>query len=149
MSFHSQSFAKRFLEMGDTAEQAYLDHVNPKAHRFGHNRPALDVRNMPIVLRSAPDLCDERRFVECIGIGRDQTVKTRLDKCNALAVWQAIAPVVIFVWDSVRKRYFITPHDEFIELCHRHGELDYFNDNGKPFWRLHAKHLGEAVKVDG
>ena len=145
MSYYEQPFSSRFGRMGDEAEEAYISHVNPKAIRSGLNRPELDVRQMPLNMRSAPDITDLTFYAECVGIGRDGTAKVRFDKFKALHVWSVLAPVKIFVWSSTKKVWWLMDFDDFEEACHKHGEVDFFPDNHKPYWRLHFKNFpGEA-----
>ena len=146
--YYAQPFSKRLGQMGDAAEEAYIEHVNPKAWRFGLNRPELHVPSMPVTLRSAPDIMELDHFVECVGIGRDSTAKVRLEKMDALRLWAVIAPVKVFIWNSTKKIWWLIEHQTFENACRMEGELDYFPDNGKPFWRLHSRHFpGEGHSV--
>jgi len=137
--YYKRPFGQRLGQMGDAAEEAYIEHVNPDAIRMGLNRPNLHVPSMPIALRSAPDIMDHSFFVECVGIGRDSTAKVRMDKTDALRLWSVIAPVKIFVWNSTRKVWWLMDFDAFENACRMEGELDRFPDNNKPFWRLHSR----------
>jgi hypothetical protein len=148
MSYYEQDFGARFAKMGDEAEQAYLTCVNPKAILSGLNRPALDVRKMPLNMRSAPDVTDLTWYAECIGVGRDGIVKIRWEKFEALHAWTCIAPIKIFVWSSAKKAWWLVDLADFEKACHVHGTPDRFPDNNKWFWRLPIEHIpGEPTRV--
>lgn len=140
MSFHQRSFTHRFDTMGDIAEKVF-EQVFPEHSRVGINRPNMRVTDMPAELRYAPDYMTVDSFVEVMGIGRDKTLKVKLEKIMALQHWTAIAPVNFFVYDSNRNKWWIGPaHDWWIAAV-THGEVSHFHDNNKPYLALRSDHF--------
>jgi hypothetical protein len=132
--------------MGDAAEKQF-EIIFPSHHRFGINRPNMHVPSIPLMLRYAPDYMVQSGLVECMGVGRDATLKLKLDKLSALLRWELIADVSLFVWDSHRSRYWIALIQDWNRACVEHGEVDEFNDNGKPYVRLKSTNFPtSAVK---
>ena len=149
MSYHEQSFSARFGSMGDASEQMF-ERLYPQHHRFGLNRPNMHVPSIPLMLRYAPDYMVVSGLVECMGIGRDATLKLKLDKLSALQRWELIAEVSLFVWDSHRSRYWIAPLADWQRACVEHGEVAEFNDNNKPYIRLKSANFPTtSVKING
>lgn len=144
MSYHEQSFNARFGTMGDAAEQQF-EVLFPQHHRFGINRPNMHVPSIPPMLRYAPDYMVVSGLVECMGIGRDATLKLKFDKLEALHRWEVIAPVSLFVWDSHRSRYWIAQIADWHRACVEHGEVDEFSDNSKPYIRLKSSNFPTAA----
>lgn len=147
--FHKKSFAQRFDAMGDQAETAFLA-VNPTAHRTGLNRPDFSMRGMPAPMRYAPDFMLPDGFYEVMGIASrgDGKLKLKQEKIDSLLLWRVLGPLHLWVWDSSQKRFWTAPIDEWVDRCHRHGTLDRFHDNNKPYWLLHhGEFPSEPVKV--
>lgn len=147
MTFHQQHFSTRFGEMGDASERQF-ESLYPSHHRFGLNRPNMHVPSIPLMLRYAPDYMVQSGLVECMGIGRDSTLKLKLDKLSSLHRWTLVAPVSLFVWDSHRSRFWIEPLELWDRCLHEFGTVDVFSDNNKPYIRLKASNFpGKATSV--
>jgi len=126
--------------MGDPAEEAF-DTLNPKNHKLGLNRPPLNVAQLPRLIRYTPDRLAQDRYVECMGVGADQTLKLKTEKALTLIVWDDVHPTDLFVFDSKRKRAWQASIWEWIEQCIEHASTDHFPDNKKQYWKLHAEHF--------
>ena len=123
--------------MGDAAEEVF-SRIYPRNSRCGLNRPDMNVAAMTTLSRCIPDFQTEDAFVEVMGIGRDATLKLKVEKGLALVQWQFIANVDIFVSDSHRRRWWRAPLQEWLEACFQHSEVKRFHDNNKLYWALHA-----------
>lgn len=141
MSFKDQSFAHRFSAMGDEAEGVF-EAVYPQGWaRFGLNRPPINLSQVPSKIRYAPDYITSKGFVEVQGFGRDQTVKLKVAKYEALNQWHLEFRCDLFLWDSHNRRYgFVRLHD-FIEAWEEHGWSDAFDDGRNPYMALKAERL--------
>jgi len=90
--------------MGDAAENAFAE-LWPNHHRSGLDRPPLNVGQLSLKDRSTPDFLTNDGYVECMGIGRDSTLKLKLDKAVALCMWNHDTHTDLFVWDPHRERW--------------------------------------------
>lgn len=151
MTFATQNFTRRYTKMGDEAEAKFLEVAGdlygtdksglPRVTRAGLSRPTLDVRKLPTRIRHLPDFVTERSLVECQGLGRDQTLKLKREKMDCLSFWNVIFPVELFVWDSYRKRYGITPLEELNRMIDKGlATVGYFME-GKAVWQIPADAL--------
>lgn len=151
MTFAAQNFTRRYLKMGDEAEAKFLEVAgnlygidksgSPRATKVGLSRPTMDVRKLPTRIRHLPDFVTERSLVECQGIGRDQILKLKREKMDCLSFWNVIFPVELFVWDSYRKRYSITPLEDLNKMIDKGlATVGYFHE-GKAVWQIDAEHL--------
>lgn len=138
MSFADSSFAARLGAMGDQAESVFED-LFPKHHRNGLNRPDMQVSQLTLKQRNTPDYLCQDGYVEVMGIGRDSTLKLKLDKAVALCQWNADSLVDLFVWDSYRRRWWKGPILDWFAAAVRHGEIAEFHDSNRPHFRLKAK----------
>ena len=134
-SFHQSPFHVRFGAMGDVAESVF-ENVYPNNHRLGLNRPNLHTQSLPYIMRFLPDYLTVDGMVEVMGVGRDKTLKFKIEKMNALARWQTMAPVSLFVYDSSKKRWWCAPLEMWQEACIKSGTVDHFDDNKKAYVRL-------------
>lgn len=140
-SFRDQPFEQRMAKLGDAAEKAFEKVCTQGWVRFGLNRPPLNVSQLPKRIRYAPDYLMSAKFVECQGFGKDQTLKVKRDKLDAMCWWATVHPVEWFIWDSFKKRYMFLPLDSLLTmidlgLC----RLDWFSDP-KAFFAFDAKDL--------
>lgn len=143
MGFSDQSFNTRFGTMGDPAEEAFDQQLEGKTHALGLNRPNFTMRNMTLAMRYTPDRMTRHHLVEVMGIGRDQTLKIKDEKVEALGIWENIGPVHLFVYDQKNGRTFQAPIEEWRQALDEHGEPDMFPE-GKSYRRLHARHFPEG-----
>lgn len=137
MSFHEAPFAQRYAIMGDIAE-AIFEQVEPKHHRLGYNRPPFYVANLPLMLRNLPDYMIKEGLVEVMGIGKDKTLKLKIEKLRSLLNWQLVANVELFVYDSHRKTYWRAPINEWELACAEFATMDRFPDDNRPYYRLNS-----------
>lgn len=109
MNFHSETFAQRFAAMGDEAENKCMEVWPTACQRWGWNRPTVSLVGWPPMIRHVPDFITSNELVEAIGFGRDQTLKLKAVKLQALLSWNALLPVKLFLWDSHNKRWAAAP----------------------------------------
>jgi hypothetical protein len=145
VSFSQQTFATRHGQMGDESEAVFDELHADRVHRLGLNRywangKRLTLTQMSTPMRYAPDRMVGDRFVECMGIGRDQTLKIKDEKIVALLRWSMLGPTDLFVWDSSKRRWWQAPIELWRAAAAEHGEVKTFPE-GKLFWAIHAKHF--------
>lgn len=146
MSFHQLPFSQRFSKLGDEAEGAFTT-VNPSAHDLGLRRPAFSMSGMPANLRNIPDFALPDGMYEVMGFSsRGGSLKLKFEKADSLRAWDGVAPVYLWVYDSYKKRYWVSPIRAWLNACYEHGEVDRFPDNDQPYWALKCANFpGEAV----
>lgn len=145
MSFHEAPFAQRYAIMGDIAE-AVFEHVEPKHHRLGYNRPPFYVANLPLMLRNLPDYMIKEGLCEVMGIGKDKTLKLKVEKLRSLLNWTMVSSVELFVYDSSRKMYWRAPIFEWEHACAEFATMDRFPDDNRAYYRLNSDHFPSAGK---
>lgn len=138
-AYHKRDFASRFAQMGDAAEGIY-DELNPRHHKLGLNRPPFSMAQMDPMLRYLPDRMEREAFVEVMGIGRDKTLKLKIEKIAALLMWQVIADVDLFVSSSASGATWRAPIEDWLTACIAYGEVSMFPE-GKAFVALHSDHF--------
>ncbi len=109
MSFNEQPWAKRFGEMGDSAEAVYRE-VLPlgTSEEYGWRRPKTTMRNMSDMVKNMPDFYAGAGYlVEVMGCGRDLTLKLKVKKYEALKGWNKVQPVCLFVWNSSLREWLL------------------------------------------
>lgn len=136
MSFSKQSFNRRFATMGDPAEAAF-DLVYPKHHKLGLNRPPFYMGGMTQAMRYTPDRMLRDRFVECMGIGRDRTLKIKDEKIEALQDWLRLGAVSLFVYDQSTDTYYEAPIDDWVSNLRAYASDDTFPE-GKTYKALRS-----------
>lgn len=109
MSFANRPWVERLAKMGDESEgefQRWATIERIKVVRFGYDRPPFNVGKQHLWVKARPDFESEDAWYEVKGVGRDQLLKLRFDKLEALRFWQLMKPlgVIIWVWDSHNKR---------------------------------------------
>lgn len=107
--FRNQHWAKRFDVMGDTAEAKFEEVSRTSFVRFGLQRPPLKVPALPVRIRYAPDYLRTYDFVEVQGFGREQRLRVKVEKLNALHFWNGVHPVQFFAFDSKNDRWAFIP----------------------------------------
>jgi len=134
MSFKDQSFTARFSSMGDEAEGQFERVWTGSYVRFGLNRPPLHMPSLPERVRHMPDYLTSKEFIECKGIGRDDTVKIKVGEWNCMNFWHQLHPLRIFIWSSHRFAWTIVGleqvrsliDDGFTTLSRYHDGKAYF-----------------------
>jgi hypothetical protein len=139
--FSEQNLAARKGTMGEIAE-AVFEATYPQGWcRWGIDRPPIQVAKVPAFVRFAPDYLTSKGFVEVQGFGKDQKIKLKHAKYDALNEWHGIFRVDLFFYDSHNSRYgFVRLHD-FIDAYEEHGYEGAFDDGLNPFMGLKAEHL--------
>lgn len=156
LSLNKESpFAERLAVLGDPAEtlfDLYAESLGWASERFGFNRPNFQsFWQLAPQLRALPDRIVETDgqsrhvLVECVGIGRDQAIKIRVEKLNATVALSRFwsIPVLYFVFDSFRRRVnFGHDAEELYQLVAGSPEipLQYF-DYEVPYFRIAASLL--------
>lgn len=138
MSYRNQSFRQRFASMGDEAEGVYLE-IQPlgKTQRLGWRRPDVSMKRMGETLRHMPDFyADSGHLVEVVGLGRDGILKIKVSKWEALKVWQKIAPVTLFVWNSSEKAWVLLGWEDSKKLIAkaRAKGIEAFENDGNEYF---------------
>lgn len=139
-AYADQPFAARFGAMGDEAETKF-DELFPSNHKLGLNRPPMHVASMSQNARYTPDRLVTDGFVECMGIGNDQTLKLKAEKLAALWAWSLIDAVQLFVWDRKNKRWWLEPIAAWNAAIQAHATHGEFSNDKKQFWGLHTNHF--------
>lgn len=130
MSFHQQNFSARFGAMGDEAEAIYQQ-VLPvgKSIEFGWRRPPVTMRNMTNKIKNMPDFYAGAGYlVEAMGCGRDEILKLKTNKWQALQEWNEDQPLLLFAWNSALKEWLLLDFkglDAAVELA---GRVKQFHD---------------------
>ena len=151
-AFHKQSFNTRLGTMGDPAELACDKVYAYRTHKLGldrvwQNGVGLFMAQMTPQMRYTPDRMVIDRFVECMGIGRDGTLKIKHEKIKALHYWADIGPTDLFVFDQTKNTYYQADIADWYEACVVDGEVKAFPE-GKQYYALHRDHFptqAEAV----
>lgn len=140
-AFHERSWNQRLEEMGDMSERAcYLVH-HGRVHSCGLNRVwdngvGLYMNDMTLQMRYMPDKMTRTAFVECMGIGRDSTLKIKEEKLVALLSWNALSPTDLFVYDSVTDEYWQASIEHWNAALQVNPEMKQFPE-GKNYYALH------------
>lgn len=142
MSFKDGNFRQRFGAMGDEAE-AVFEATYPRAWtRYGLNRPAIQLKDVPPFIRFTPDYLTSHGAVEVQGFGNDQLAKFKVVKLDALVEWDEIFPVTFFLYDKTNQRYGYSPLYSILSTIQEgNGDLRTFPE-GTPYWALPAEGLG-------
>lgn len=111
-TFKDKPWNKRFLKLGDEAEGVFENWATSKGigfHRSGLNRPPFEMHNLPKMVCYTPDYLTADCYIECQGFGKDQQIKLKEDKQDALCGWDMIHITKMFLWDNVHKRVALVP----------------------------------------
>jgi hypothetical protein len=143
--FHQRNFSDRLGTMGDPAEEACDLVYGHRTHALGLNRVwqngvGLTMSQMTASMRYTPDRMTINSFVECMGIGRDKTLKIKTEKVHALSAWDMIGPTKLFVFDQPRNMYYEANIALWEDACMEAAELKMFPE-GKEYWSLHRDHF--------
>lgn len=149
--FHQQSFNSRLATMGDPSEEACDKVYGYRTHKLGLDRKwqngvGLTLSQMTTPMRYTPDRQVIDRNIECMGIGRDKTLKIKQEKIAALIAWQHIGPIDLFVFDQPRGEYYQAPIALWQEAAITHGEVKSFPE-GKLYYALDRQHFPSEAKV--
>lgn len=147
--FRNQPWNQRFKQMGDEAENIF-EHVASTElgigyARYGLARPPLNVAQLPPFIRYTPDYITSSYLVEVQGSGRDEIVKLKQDKLEALHLWAAVFPVKIFLWDRENGRWTLQEVGAFDTLC---ATSAGFFDETKPWYGWTVSFFDGWVPLD-
>lgn len=109
MSFKDRNWHDRFAALGDEAEGIFEQVYTLAWDRYGLERPRTPMHGLVPFIRYTPDYITFHGPVEVQGFGRDQTIKIKRDKMEALEAWNAIQPTRLFLWDTTNNRWTIGP----------------------------------------
>lgn len=140
MTFHDQPFSQRYHKLGDQAEAAFERVRQGRVHRSGLDRPPFFLGGVDPVILHTPDYLvpdDGGLYVECVGFGRDKTLKLRVTKLDALVTWTSIARVDIFAYHSTTDWWWQASLDDWRRAVLRHGERKAFESDGNEYFALH------------
>ena len=139
--YHQRDWKDRVGTLGDIAEGIF-EEVSPLGswERLGWNRPSFKMKNLSAFMRHMPDYaCGTGHVVEVMGCGRDNTVKLKEVKYEALRDWNKhAAPVCLFLWNSHTSEWALLEWREIYNLmrrARREGQIQKFDD-GNEFWAL-------------
>tara|TARA_R110001606_G_scaffold118964_2_gene249792 strand:- start:1333 stop:1821 length:489 start_codon:yes stop_codon:yes gene_type:complete len=150
--FYNGSFDNRMKTAGDPSEEACDKVYGYRTHKLGldrvwQNGVGLYMAQMTPAMRYTPDRMIIDRNIECMGIGRDKTLKIKTEKIEAMSAWEHIGPIDLFVFDQPNNTYYQAPLEEWRLAIVAHGKADVFPE-GKPFWAIHAVNFpSEAEEV--
>lgn len=144
MSFHEGSWAQRFGALGDEAEAVFEAVYGRGFVRWGLNRPPLQVGNLPVEVRCAPDYLTSSEFVEVQGFGSKQIIRIKDEKLQACEWAAQVWPVRFFFWDSSKSQYAYTTLVSVIEAAII-SERDSYPDSGKGYSLVKPTSLGELL----
>jgi len=144
-AFHQKNWTQRVTQMGDQAENACDLVHHGKTHTLGLNRiwqngDGLYLNDMTDAMRYTPDRLSRWCFIECMGIGRDNTLKIKQEKLEALNKWSKLGPTELFVYSSAKNVWWQDATHTWQDAAQTHGELLTFPE-GKHYWALHTDHF--------
>lgn len=136
MGYASQQWNQRVHTLGDIAEGIF-EQVSPlgAAVSYGLRRPPFKVANLTPEQRNTPDyLTGTGDFVEVQGCGRDNVLKLKVEKLEALKGWAKLGPVKWFFWNSNTSEWALISDIHLRKLVTRgkraHG-VQAFSDGNK------------------
>jgi|SaaInlV_125m_DNA_1040241.scaffolds.fasta_scaffold59004_2 hypothetical protein len=148
--FYNGNFDTRMQTAGDPAEEACDKVYDYRTHDLGLNRVwkngvGLYMAQMTPAMRYTPDRMVIDRNIECMGIGRDKTLKVKTEKLAAMQQWVNIGPIDLFVFDKPNNLYYQAPVEAWQKACRFHANVDTFPE-GKTFYALHSEHFPSEAK---
>ena len=137
MAFSDLPWPTRMAMMGEEAETKF-EETHDDWVRMGFNLPPWGAAfaTLPLALRNIPDYMQIDRFVECQGIGRNG-LKVKIEKLTALAFWQTLLPVHLFIWSRDREQWCTIPVDELMRIAgSEKASLGAYWEGRKPYLRF-------------
>ena len=135
MSFSEKTWDQRVGTLGDIAEGIFEEVAPLGSHlRFGFNRPPFKLTRIPEYIKHTPDyVTGTGHLVEVMGCGRDNVVKLKLTKWEALKTWNKNANVVLFLWNSSTSEWSLIQWDELQKLVTkaRKAGVEAFDDGNE------------------
>lgn len=118
MGYANQTWGQRVGTLGDIAEGIF-EQLSPLglAVPYGLRRPPFKVANLTPEQRNTPDyLTGTGDFVEVQGCGRDNTLKLKVEKLDALKAWSKLGPLKFFFWNSNTEEWALISYDQLKKL---------------------------------
>jgi hypothetical protein len=125
--------------MGDQAETEFEQRYGRGFVRAGLRRPPIRVRDLHPFEAQRPDYLTTKGYIEVMGMGRDQTLKLKVEKLEALRFWRLLGRVYLWVWDSYKRRHVELPLEQVDALVAR-AKIGQFPE-GTPYYELPADGL--------
>lgn len=146
MSFKDEPFSKRFAKggMGDLAEGVFESTYPEGWARYGISRPPVNLTNVPAFVRYTPDYLTAKGLVEVQGFGRDQMLKVKVDKLEALVEWTFYDPdfpVHLFLYDSVNRETAWVNVESLNRSRFDTAHVGAFDGGTKPYYAWHKHQL--------
>jgi hypothetical protein len=149
----------RYKTLGDPAENRFREWAAQDElsyHRYGLDRPPLDLSRVPAFVRYTPDFLTSRCLIEVQGCGRDSTFKFKHDKLSALEEWYSQFPVKLFLWNKTSDQIWLVDvmKDLYPIVSTETSGLgwptlwrtDGMFDGNKPYAGVHCGELGHALQ---
>lgn len=137
VTFAELDWSARVGALGDQSEAAFEAAQTTGFLRTGLNRPPLQVGKLHPYERHRPDYLTGRGYVECVGVSKDQILKLRLSKWEALRFWRTLAPVYVWVLDSYNNRTAEIAYDDLDARVRACPILRFANDQ-HPYYKVPA-----------
>lgn len=144
MGYSDAPWEARYATLGDVAEAEFEAHYKLGFVRTGLKRPPVRVRDLHPYVRQLPDYLTSRGWVEVMGLGEDQILKLKIDKLAALRFWGMLMPVVLWVWDSHKRRHAEVPLERLEKLAAK-AKVSFFPE-GALYYELPAAELFGEVE---
>lgn len=140
MPFHKQQWPTRYRTMGDTAEKVFETVAPISFARLGWNRPQVSMKRMSLMLRQMPDYyVSSGHLVEVMGCGRDDILKLKVVKYEALKAWNRVQPLALFVYSSSREEWKLLEWEEVkaaVAAGRRRGIRVFSDDDPKEYYPI-------------
>lgn len=142
-TFKDKTWAEREKTLGDPAETAFkiwADDNDIGYVRYGLERPPLDMRTLPTMIRYTPDFLTEIGLIEVQGCGQDNLFKFKHDKLGALADWACdVHDVKLWLYHQPSGEDCLTSLEHILVLCSDVSGLRHDGkfDGHKPYSTVH------------
>lgn len=146
MSYADQPWEARVGVLGDKAEAEFEARSRLGFVRTGLKRPPIRVRDLHPYVAQLPDYLTTKGWIEVMGMGEDGILKLKIKKLEALNYWGLLMPLVLWVWDSHKKRHTEVPLERLNDLAVS-AKIGFFPE-GTPYYELHAGGLFSGAPPD-
>ena len=138
--------------MGDPAEDKFLQELPlGQADKFGLRRPNVKLGLFSAFVLHTPDfLTSTGWLVEVMGVGKDQILKLKVSKLDALCEWEEKQRVALYVWDSYKKRSLTAPLEDVVAVAFVVRDRDgcsSFENDGNVYFPIPVDELAERENV--
>lgn len=147
MGFKDEPWSTRIHTMGDTAEKKFEEVSRCNYVRTGLHRPPIKLQKIPPKVRYMPDYLTHCAWVECMGYGRDQTLKCKTAKWTALWEYHDEFAVELFLWDSHNNMYHHYDLEDFNFSRLEAGMVTKAKfPEGNPYWAFDMRRVTEHLQ---